>query len=181
MVCVCVPVHASHHLCVYVCAPVHTSHNIAMCLLFISVMCIAVYANYGLSMCVHLYMVCVCAPFVSTTVCPSQAVCEWPAMQQGGDLTADQLLDYCFALLPSSLGSCDCFWALQCVVSSSHKSSLEVRLALEQRQFLSLDVGLESAVPSAFMCSECSVLHGYIWVWRYFVYDITDKVYLKIR
>lgn len=154
-------------ICVCVCAPVHTSHNIAMCLLFISVMiclCVAVHANYGLSMCVYLYMVCVCAPSVSATVCLSQAVCEWHAMRQGGDLTADLLLDFCFALLPSSLGSCDCFWARQCVVSSSHESSLEVRLALEQRQYLSLDIGLESAVPSTCMCSECSVLHGYIWV-----------------
>lgn len=147
MVCVCVPVHASHHLCVCVCvhAPVHTSHNIAMCLLFISVMiclCVAVHANYGLSMCVHLYMVCVCAPSVSATVCLSRAVCEWHAMRQGGDLTADLLLDCCFALLPSSLGSRDCFWARQCVVSSSHESSLEARLALEQRQYCHLMLGL---------------------------------------
>lgn len=54
-------------------------------------------------------------------------------MRQGGGLT----VDHCFALLPSSLGSGDCFWALQCVVSSSHESSLEVRLASEQRQLYS--------------------------------------------
>lgn len=61
-------------------------------------------------------------------------------MLQGGDLTVDQLLDYCFALLPSSLGSGGCFWALQCVVSSSHESSLEVRLILEQRLMLGLNL-----------------------------------------